>query len=248
MMGHVAEQDQHGQQASGEPPEGQPPAVDSEQLRQFQQFQEFQRFQELQRQAGNEAVPTQPPKRRRRPPRWLRWLGMKVLGWLVFVLLTAIAAIWLINSLLGSDDEQLPASKTGGGKYHTNTILPTKPYETVRTLYDQIAKQAKPSYACGLFNDSARQEFVANLADRDCGKAIRDLGTQVDHATDYAESIDTDIRRPIPVERVRISSCEFDISGGPALGTFIVERVERGQWLIVGHEDGPAQCPEPSTQ
>lgn len=266
-MGHVAERDQHGQHASGEHPDDQsgradlqqrpptepaePPRADPEQLRQFQQFQqfqEFQRFQELQRQAGDEPMPVQPPRRRRRAPRWLRWLGMKVLAWLIFFLLTAIAVTWAANYFLGSDEsEGPPAAKTGGGKYHTNTILPENPYETVRTLYDHIAQETKPSLACGLFDDSARQAFVAHLGYQNCGQAIRALQKQVTHDNNYAESIDTNVGRPTTAEHVRVSSCEFDISGGPALGTFIVERVERGQWLITGHRSGPVHCATAST-
>lgn len=266
-MGHVAEQDQHGQQTPAEPPDDQagradlqqrPPAqpdeptqVDPEQLRrfqQFQQFQEFQRFQELQRQAGDEPVPVQPPKRRRRAPRWLRWLGMKLLAWLIFFLLTAIALTWAANYFLGSDEgEQPPAAKTGGGTFHTNTILATKPYEAVRGVYDAIAKGAEPRYACGRMDRETQRAFAAHLGYANCRTAVRDLQTQVTEVNDYAESMPSSVSKPITGDTVRIKSCEFGISGGPALGGFTVSKVERGQWLITGHRSGPEHCTSPST-
>src|SRR5699024_4218748 len=120
-----------------------PDGIDPEtyrQFQQFQQFQEFQRFQQLQQYGGNQPAPQHTTGRRLRAPRWLRWLARKLLAWLIFVLLTIIALYAAFNYFFGDDDtNQQPAAESGGGTYHTNDILPDKPYEAVRTLYEMIA-------------------------------------------------------------------------------------------------------------
>ena len=260
-MGHVAEQRSHGEQAADDQPmpgselqqpvgqPEQPPQPDEQQLRQFQEFQEFQRFKELQRQAGSDITPAQPrPPAKIKAPRWLRWLGKKVLGWVIFALLTALALTWAYNYFLGEDEQQPSAAKTGGGTYHVNEILPKNPYEAVRTLYASIAKASvtdspKPRLICGSFNRSTQQAFAEHLGYPNCKRAALGLAGQVDHVNAYAESIPSSLSQPLRRDRVRINSCDFGISGGPALGTFTVRKVERGQWLIVGHSRGPRRCP-----
>lgn len=282
-MGHVAEQRPDGRhdpehQAGAEMQPAQraaPQHPDPEQLRQFEQFQQFQeflRFQEAQRHAGtdlahgapHQPVPTatqqlvpQPPPRATRVPGWLRWLGKKLLGWLIFFILLAIALTWAYNYFIGGDNDNSSesAAKLGGGTYKTNELLSKEPHEAVRGVYDAIA-QTDPSTdkplvadACGRFdNDSrqAQQRFAENLGYGDCMQAVLGLHAKVTDINDYAESIHP--RRYDPnATSLRIDSCDFDVKGGPALGVFTVTQVELGQWLITGHEPGPATCPKPSS-
>ncbi|MFC4001592.1 hypothetical protein ACFS2C_00645 [Prauserella oleivorans] len=288
-MDRVTEQRPDGQPAPGQQPPGSqmqpaqpgdPQRFDPEQLRQFQQFQQFQeflRYQEAQRSSGADLVPSAQyppaptgtrevePRRPARPrvPGWLRWLGKKVLGWLIFFLLLAIALTWAYNHFFGGEDEgdsTEAAAKLGGGTYHTNEILSDQPHEAVRGVYDAIA-QVDPSngeplvaQACGRFDRATQQQFARNLGYGDCRQAVLALNKQVTHVNDYAESIYPrryDQYSPSDQHAagtVRIDSCEFPIKGGPALGTFTVtEQDFAGQWLITGHEPGPKTCPAPSS-
>nr|WP_255375704.1 hypothetical protein [Saccharomonospora sp. CUA-673] len=195
-----------------------------------------------------------PPRRRRKPPRWLVWLGKKVLAWLIAFLLLAIAATWAYNHFFGDSGAGQTTeeyAEHGGGTYRTNELLSDEPYEAVRQVYDAIA-QTDPEtggplvpQACGRFAERTQQTFAENLGHADCREAVRALHEEVTHVNDYAESIFT--RGYLPTsEQERIDSCSFTISGGPALGVFVVEKQDHaGQWLITGHEPGPENCPAP---
>lgn len=275
-MGHVAEQRPDGRhdpehEAGAEVQPAQraaPQHPDPEQLRQFEQFQQFQeflRFQEAQRHAGtdlahgapHQPVPTatqqlvpQPPPRATRVPGWLRWLGKKLLGWLIFFILLAIALTWAYNYFIGGDNDNSSesAAKLGGGTYKTNELFSKEPYAAISQLYSKVAAD-RADLACGYFDNERRavqQRFAQNLGYRDCAEAVRELSQQVTHVTDYSRSIHP--RRYDPnATSLRIDSCDFDVKGGPALGVFTVTQVELGQWLITGHEPGPATCPKPSS-
>ncbi|PRX43909.1 hypothetical protein B0I33_11375 [Prauserella shujinwangii] len=239
-----------------------PERFDAEQFRQFQQFQQFQEFLRYQEAQQGGSTPRYPPAAappqqldpappgRPKAPRWLRWLGKKVLGWLVFLALLALALIlaakYIINMVTGGDDPERPAAEMGGGTYRTNKILSTEPYEAVRKVYAQIA-YGRPDLACGYFDNERgiQQRFAVNTGYADCREAVLGLHEQVAHVNDYAESIYPRTYDP-DATTIRIDSCDFPIEGGPALGTFVVTKQDfEGQWLITGHEKGPRTCPAP---
>ncbi|MEV4148392.1 hypothetical protein AB0J40_32345 [Amycolatopsis sp. NPDC049691] len=261
----------------------QPPMdpAELEQFRQFQQFQDYLRF--TQTQQGNQPAPppdagvvqappsTQPgggaqppmippgyqlvPTERRGAPKWLSWLGKKVIAWVLAIVILGVAGTWLYNHFFPNDSGKTSAqlAQEGGGKYHTNHIFSTNPYEAVRFVYHNIA-QGRVDDACGRFqNEGPRdiqtqfaqdiaQTFRQNTAQTDCKKAVEFLATQVTNKNDYAESLPSSVSEPLPGDTVTIDSCTFPISGGPALGVFTVSKVDKGQWLITGHAIGPAKC------
>lgn len=242
--------------------------LDPEQLRQFQQFQQFQdylRFTEAQRQNGGlvpsqgappAPPPTSPPlvpappglpspRRKITAPRWVKRLAGKLLSAVLLLIVLAIAGKLAYSYFFPGQDDNRPASETGGGTYHANKILSTQPYEAVRKVYAQIV-QNRPDLACGYFDIPIQQKFATDLGYTDCLQAVHGLNTQVKLANDYAESIPSNVSSQSG-DTVTIDSCSFPVSGGPALGVFVVSKVENGQWLITGHERGPAACPAPST-
>ena len=254
--------------AQPQPAAGAHPQLDPEQLRQFQQFQQFQdylRFTEAQRQngqlvPGQSGPPAPPPggpvqvtappqlpapRPRIRAPRWAKRLAGKLLSAFLFLLVLLIAGKLAYDYFFPSQDDNRPASETGGGTYHTNKILSTQPYEAVRKVYAQIA-QDRPDLACGYFDIPIQQKFATDLGYADCQQAVHDLKTQVTNVNAYAESIPSYVSEQ-QGDTVRIDSCSFSISGGPALGIFTVKKVDQGQWLIMGHDRGPATCPMAST-
>lgn len=241
-----------------QPPQQPAPELDAEQLRQFQQFQQFQdflRYNEAQQQSGGTLVPAAPQEPRRpKLPRWLRRLGGKILGWVIVLVLLLLAMNWAYDHYFGTDsDEDKPAAETGGGTYKTNDILSDLPHEAVRQVYDAIAQEDPRTglppvpQACGRFSAPTQQQFAENLGYADCQQAVLALHENVVDVNDYAESMSSSVSRPVTGETIRIDSCDFEITGGPALGVFTVTQVELGQWLITGHEQGPRRCPAPAS-
>lgn len=125
----------------------------------------------------------------------------------------------------------------------------------MRRVYDGIAQhgpgpRSMVEHVCGLFDQNGQQQFAADLGYPDCAEAVSGIHDKMDKSPGsvdaYAESIDKHSGWP-PGETVRIDSCDFTITGGPALGDFTVKQVEKGQWLIVGHSSGPQTCPATPT-
>jgi hypothetical protein len=254
-------------------PASQPPMDPDqlEQFKQFQQFQDYLRF--TQSQQGNQpappsdagvvqAPPSQPatqasgqppaippgyqlvPAERRRAPKWLSWLGKKVIAWVLAIVILGVAGTWLYNHFFPNDAGKSSAqlAQEGGGKYQTNHILSTSPYEAVREVYDAVAQNLVPQ-ACGRMDEPIQQKFAQDLGYADCQVAVHELNRKVTSKNDYAESMPSYVSEPLPGDRFTISSCRFGIKGGPALGAFTVQKVEKSQWLIVAHTNEPTPCP-----
>ncbi|MEU6641039.1 hypothetical protein ABZ863_00630 [Saccharomonospora sp. NPDC046836] len=275
IMGHVVEQRSDGQPGPEQRPGSEiqpaqpatPQQFDPEQQRQFEQFQQFQdflSFQEAQRSSGElvhsgqyppapaatqQLVPQPPAPPRRKVPGWLQWLGKKIIGWLIFFLLLALALTWAYNYFFGSGDgdSSESAAKMGGGTYHTNEVLSTNPYVAVQKIYLLVA-EGSYERACVRFDNERgiERKFAQNLGYNGCQQAVLEMQKQVSHVTDYSRSIYSRYYDP-QATTLRIDSCEFDIEAGPALGTFTLTKVERGQWLITDHEAGRTACPAPSS-
>jgi hypothetical protein len=219
------------------PREPGPPPIDPAAVRQYQQFQQFQQFQELVRQHGEDAAPLllrPAPK-----PLWKRVLGSRLVRRLVLLALVLAALSWAYNYYFGSDNENLPASMTGGGTYRTNRILSTNPYEAVRKVYQRVADNT-PEQACGVFIEQAQREFARNWGAADCAAAVAKLNAEVDKAPGsknaYAEPDFHGKMGGVPIANtITISSCELGVTAGPRLGAFTLSRVEQNQWIITGH-------------
>ncbi|GAA3554627.1 hypothetical protein GCM10022222_42860 [Amycolatopsis ultiminotia] len=204
-------------------------------------------------QPGTVARYEEPPRPRRPVPRWLKRLGGKILGWVLVLVLLGLAGTWAYHHFFPSDEGKSSAqiAAEGGGTYHTNQILTTaSPYESVRRVYDGIAQhgpgqRSMVDHVCGLFDQATQQKFATDLDYPSCDAAVDGLHRKLDPTPGsvdaYAESISKHSGWP-PGESVVISSCDFTITGGPALGDFTVKQVDKGQWLITGHSPGPQKC------
>ncbi|MEV6872804.1 hypothetical protein [Amycolatopsis sp. NPDC051128] len=246
-----------------------------EQFRQFQQFQDYLRFTQTQQgnqpaprpdagvvqapaplpqpSSGGSQPPMIPPgyqlvpAERRRAPRWLSWLGKKVIAWVLAIIILGVAGTWLYNHFFPNDSGKTSAqlAEEGGGTYHTNHILSTSPYEAVRQVYDAVAQNLVPQ-GCGRMREDVQQKFAQDLGYADCQVAVHELSRQVKNKNDYAESMPSYVSEPFPGDSFTISSCKFGIRGGPALGAFTVQKVDKSQWLITAHTNEPAPCPAPT--
>ncbi|RSD17813.1 hypothetical protein [Amycolatopsis eburnea] len=256
-------------EAAGSNPPAPPPPMDPAQLEEFRQFQQFQDYLRFtQSQQGNapapapdagvvQAPPSQPPvippgyqlvpAERRRAPKWVSWLGKKVIAWVLALVILGVAGTWLYNHFFPNDSGKTSAqlAQEGGGKYQTNHILSTSPYEAVREVYDAVAQNLVPQ-ACGRMDEPIQQKFAQDLGYADCQVAVHELNRKVTSKNKYAESMPSYVSEPVPGDRFTISSCQFGIEGGPALGAFTVQKVEKGQWLITAHTNEPNPCPAPT--
>jgi hypothetical protein len=194
------------------------------------------------------AAPPQPPAPRPkiRAPRWLKRLAGKLLSAFLLLLVLLIAGKLAYNYFFPAPDNNEPVTQSGGGTYHTNEILSTNPFEAARQVYQQIA-QGRPDRACGLFATATQQQFAVDMHFADCQQAVLALSKLVTDKTAYAGSLPFGSTDSLPDSSIRIDSCDFPISGGPALGVFTVTKVDNGQWLITGHEPGPTTCPASSS-
>ncbi|MGW4397512.1 hypothetical protein ACWEHA_19695 [Amycolatopsis nivea] len=190
----------------------------------------------------------EPPRNRRPVPRWVKRLGGKILGWVIALVILGILINWGYHQIFPSDDGKTSAqiAAEGGGTYHTNHIFSTNPNEAVRFVYHNIA-QGRVADACGRFREDIQDKFAKDTTGQpDCKVAVEKLHAQVKNVNDYAESLPSYVSGPTPPPVVKIDSCSFSVSGGPALGVFEVTKVDKGQWLITGHSSGPEKCPPPT--
>lgn len=207
-----------------------PDQVDPEAVRQFQQFQQFQ---ELMRTQGDVALIPPPVKK----PLWRKALASKGLRKLVAVLLIVLALYWAYQYYFGSNNDDLPASETGGHTFKDRTLLQTAPDQTVRFVYQRIAEN-RPDRVCPQFTDEAAQQFAADWGAADCPAAVALLAAQVTGPkNNYAEPTFPSEYRHISstASVLEISSCRVDVVGGPKLGWFRLQKVERDQWIVTQH-------------
>ncbi|SFQ63618.1 hypothetical protein SAMN05421810_11172 [Amycolatopsis arida] len=200
-------------------------------------------------------LPPGPPPRR--APRWLTWLGKKVLGWLIFVLLTVLALAWAYDHFFGSDGGGPTGTEGGGGRMETNNLMANDPYVQVRYIYTDIA-QGKPDMVCDRFDPRARQQFARNMMGLDdCHQVAMALHERVEagKATEYASSVGFNtpsalapsVAAMAPGDTITIDSCEHAVEGGPALGVFVLTKLgHKNQWLVTEHRPGPTECPNAS--
>jgi hypothetical protein len=242
MMETVSEEDRHSAPPAVRPPsEPVPPPraptpepIDPEQVRQFQQFQQFQ---ELMRQQGD--LPLLPPAAKKPP--WKRILGSRLVRKLTTVLIVVLALYFAYQHFFGSNDENLPASQTGGHTFTDRRLLQTSPDQSVRLVYQRIA-DGNPEVGCGQFTDEAKALFVKHFNAGSCDEAVKALHERigVSWRNAYAEPRFPDDVRNLPnsATEVVISSCrlEFRIDNLPddlRLGTFTVTKTPyQGQWII----------------
>jgi hypothetical protein len=229
------EEQQHPSPPALRPP-SEPAPLDPEHVRQFQQFQEFQ---ELMRQHGDLPPMLRPPAKK---PLWKKILRSKLVRRLIYLLIILLLLSWAYQHYFGNPNENLPASITGGGLYHTNHILKDNPYAAVRQVYLRIADDSPP-FACGVFTDEAAQQFAQHFNAADCPHAIDLLNKQIDRSPG-AGGVDAysnpDFHGKMGEKpdsgTATISSCELGVTAGPRLGAFTVSRVENGQWIITAHQ------------
>ena len=207
-----------------------PDQIDPESVRQFQQFQQFQ---ELMRTQGDVALVAPPAKK----PLWRKALASKGLRKLVVLLIVILALYWGYQYYFGSNDEDLPASQTGGHTFTDRTMLQTAPDQTVRMIYQRVGEN-RPDVVCNQFTEEAARQFAADSGAADCPSAVAALSAQVTGSKNhYAEpTFPSEYRHVSATASVlEISSCRVEVDGGPKLGWFRLQKVEREQWIVTQH-------------
>lgn len=182
------------------------------------------------------------------PPTWQKILRNKWLHRLIWLVIIVLLATWgvpkLIHHYFGNDTDSaggnasLPLPKEQSG------VLPGGPHDAVADVYMFIAGN-DPTQACLVFSAAAGAKFAAAAGAPNCPSAITQLSTQVTDKSAYSTLELTQLPSPQGGHMV-ISSCEFDVTGGPRLGTFTVTQQSQG-WEITDYAAGPDPCPAPSS-
>jgi hypothetical protein len=183
------------------------------------------------------------------PPIWQKILRNKWLHRLIWLVIIIVLATWgvpkLIHYYLGGGDSDsagtnasLPLPKEDSGE------LPEHAHDAVYDVYMFIASD-HPDEACFIFNKAAQQQFAQSVGATTCETAITKLHSQLTDAEGYNN---TSLSQLPAVEgtTIVVSSCDFDVSGGPRLGTFTVTEQNKG-WEITDYAAGPDPCPAPSS-
>jgi hypothetical protein len=183
------------------------------------------------------------------PPLWQKILRNKWLHRAVWLVIIVALASWgvpkLIHHYLGSGTDQNPAAP-GNLPLPKNQSreLAQHQDDAVTDVYLFIATK-RPDQACFLFLDGAGQEFANAVGASNCEAAIRQLEQQVTEADSYSTPTLT-AQRPLTAPTMTIQSCDFDISGGPLLGNFVVSQQPDQTWGISEYSKGPGSCPSPT--
>jgi hypothetical protein len=187
------------------------------------------------------------------PPAWLKLVRNKWLRRAVFLLVVAIllgggGVVWslltvpsqiagdLAKSKAGDTAGALPAPKTESRE------LPLSPNDAVAYVYLDIA-QNHPDLACFLFDDQTAARFARAFNESNCQSAATKIESGLTDPEAYATPNLGALPAPTSGQQsITISSCSFDVSGGPRLGVFALSRQPDSTWEITGYSS-PAPCP-----
>lgn len=220
---------------------------DPELFERFKRYQEFQRFQKWEQESG------EAPQRKGRPPHptgrrplWLllvdNWLVRKIVGVLIWLLALALVGYALLTYLFPEKDTTIgpDGRQTIGGPNESNRVLPQSPKEAVIAVYSRTAVNQGRS-VCVLFSAPAAQAFATNLGAPNCEQAVSSTAGKVTNPATYANPKFPEESVTLAGDQADIRSCSMTINGGPRLGVFHL-REQAGGWLIVGHDNQPADC------
>lgn len=181
------------------------------------------------------------------PPTWRKVLGNKWLHRALWLVVLVAIGVWgvpaLIQHYFGNHNNaggpgSLPLPKGESRE------LDASSNDTVHDVYMYIA-QGYPKQACFYFSDAAANRFGRAFGQSNCEAAATKIKSMVTDAASYAEPNLKQL--PVPLanqQQTTISSCSFDVSSGPRLGTFTMTRQLDNTWLITGYA---AQQPCPTT-
>jgi hypothetical protein len=172
------------------------------------------------------------------PPLWRKILRSTPVRWAMGILLLIILAVWgvpaLIQHYFGSNVDQ---HTNGAGKPSSigvSGLLPGAPYDTVAAVYLLPAQGSPASRTCLLFSPTAAKTFAQAFGAASCEAAVGKITAQITDRNAYATPDMSMLPNPTG-DTVTVSSCAFDVTGGPRLGTFTVTKQEDG-WLVTGYQ------------
>lgn len=183
------------------------------------------------------------------PPLWKKILRSKWLHMAVALLVVAGLATWAYQHFFGSSDDNTQAGQPAstqqarqvegadGAKQAVADV-----YIAAANIHDAMAEgdtadaDQSANQACLEFDDNAVKQFAADLRATDCTQALKALAV-----TDSDAYRSVELRAlPEPTgATATISSCSFDVTGGPRLGTFTLSRASTGKWIVTGHRNQP---------
>ncbi|WP_460397943.1 hypothetical protein [Actinophytocola sediminis] len=244
------------------PPPTAPAPIDERQVREFQQFQQFQELMRREKERGfPQGEPPPPgflqpwgpqPAKQNPVKRALNAIVGKIVTAVIVALLLIGAGYFAIDYFFGGPPSQPPASQIGGQKTKDRLLFEKNPRSAVRRVYENIAMGDQPG-TCDRFTEDARAQFTAAfpaLGDS-CESVVDGLKAQVTEGMkdEYANPWIPAAAAAPTGDTATVSSCEFDVTGGPRLGRFtlgVIEGSLDGQWIVTGYEQENCQT-DPST-
>jgi hypothetical protein len=180
------------------------------------------------------------------PPLWRKILRSTPLRWAVGLLVLILIAIWGVPALI--------QHYVGGGGTPTNNAgkptsiqdsgqLPGAPYDAIADVYLFPAEGLAPDKSCLLFSAGAAKSFAQAFGTSSCPAAFINIAGQITDKDTYSDP-DMSMLPVATGTTITVSSCDFDVEGGPRLGTFTVTRVAKG-WQITSYQAQQA-CPAPT--
>ncbi|MBP2476109.1 hypothetical protein JOF53_004981 [Crossiella equi] len=157
-----------------------------------------------------------------------------------------IAAVLVVAYFYFFSCDSSPLRGGGGtdGNGNATQVLPrtsTTPQDQVRVVFAAVSNE-DARRGCTAFSPEAATKFAANLGAQDCLTALADLAKQVTNKTAYKNVRITSDQALTSGDNSEVSSCRLELTGGPRLGLFILQKQADGGWLITGHEKEPADC------
>lgn len=141
---------------------------------------------------------------------------------------------------------------TGGGDNGTGSGVPgagqplkgeANPNYAVVSVYTAVAAD-QPDLVChDVLGGIGGVHFARDLSAANCDEAIHKAFKSVTDRNAYGGlTVSPGAVHKGGPSSATVYSCAISISGGPSLGTFVVNNTANG-WIVVDHQPDPATCP-----
>lgn len=182
------------------------------------------------------------------PPLWKKILGNKWLHRAIALLIVIGLASWAYRHFFGSADDNNAQSGQPKSTQQARQVegadgakqAVADVYIAAANIHEALADgdsadaDQSANQACLEFDDNTVKQFAADLHASGCAQALEHLAI-----TDPDAYRSVELRGlPEPTGAIAtISSCSFDVTGGPRLGTFTVSKQSTGKWIVTGHRN-----------
>lgn len=230
----------HYSQSQGAPPDGGQPTTGQQAPAQQPSPESQAELVAIQEQLGQVMASQQRTERELNPPLWKKVLRSHWLYRVLVLVIVIVLASWAYNHFFGSSDKDNPPVVPAAPPGHQGGLnaAPPRPDRTIQSVYAGVA--TKGDATCNLFTTSGKRQFARDFHARNCLDALGKLRSRVTDSNSYSILHFQDAIVHKTAKTATISSCRADITGGPSLGAFTLQRQPLGGWYVSAHR--PEQC------